>query len=418
MFPTPDLASPLVEQRWFGGKGKTIRAIDCLAELSLIENAAWRILAVDYTDGTRELYQVPAKGDADAFTDGDFRLAVLRLLSEDQTINAGLGVVRVRRFSDAPAATTSRLLAIEQSNSSVAYGAHLFLKVFRKLENGINPDIEILARLSRQSGCVRVPEIYATLELELGGETYALGVLLEMVTNQGNAWEMALAAARDGQNFLGQAALLGKRTAELHLALGNSPDDPAFGVQISSEAYWQQTVAEIWRDTLDLLDVLEARGSSLTGESARLAREFVANAPAELEKIAYAHPSFPLTRIHGDYHLGQVLAAGDDFVIIDFEGEPARPLAERRKHRSPLIDVAGMLRSFHYAGCMAGVESWDAPAGAAFLEAYWGSALGSPVLPDAETAKMLLETFLWQKKIYEIRYELNNRPDWLWIPLK
>lgn len=425
-----ELASYLAGKRWFGGKGREISHVQCVASLPLAHGANWQILEVKYADGATELYQVPRSRNDDALADANVRAQVFsqlqasREIPGESTFTGGESIVtRIENFAAPPPATTSRLLAIEQSNSSVMFGepgSASFLKVFRKLEGGINPDIEILSHLSRLETSVQVPKIYATIQLEYRGEMHALAVLLEMVANRGNAWETALAAARSGDRFLAEAALLGKRTAQMHLALAEETGDPAFGVVNSGADEWERTKNRVESESIQVRDLLLTRMENLSSESATLASCFLEEIPRQIERMKSLDDAltFPMTRVHGDYHLGQVLVTDDDFVIIDFEGEPARPLSERRLHRSPLIDVAGMLRSFHYAGCMAENFSWVRGVSKAFSDAYFLETTGSPILPDASATQTLLEVFSWQKKLYEIRYELNNRPDWSWIPLK
>lgn len=412
-----DLKNYFCAQRWFGGKGKKIADIRCLASLAVVKNCDWQIYEVIYEDGATEWYQVPLIQNEDALASPEVREQVFELLKMSQTIPA-VFMLRAENFRPPPSVSESRLLTIEQSNSSISYGSTSFLKIFRKLEDGLNPDIEILSHLTKLQSDIRVPKIYSTLQMEHRGKTYALAVLLEMVANRGNAWEIALEAARHGQDFLKEAELLGKRTAEMHLALATESSNPAFGMISSSPVDWNEISNNLRRDTAELLQLLTAKIPALKGESSTLAAQFVAEARSNLEKLIHPPAAFPLSRIHGDYHLGQILTTEEDFIIIDFEGEPARPLSERRKHFSPLIDVAGMLRSFHYAGCTAGAFTWQKNAADTFLNAYFSICRGSRILPDEITTRQLLEVFSWQKKLYEIRYELNNRPDWLWIPLK
>ncbi len=277
----------------------------------------------------------------------------------------------------------------EQSNSSVVYDKRLVLKMFRRVEPGLNPDLEIGVFLMEKSSFRNVPPLAGYIEyLDEHGATSSLGMLQGYVANQGDAWQFTLRALAEyyeavprsgglgageipraslvalcGQPvpdearrrigaYLDSAALLGRRTAELHLALASRADDPDFAPQPSSEADHQafaESAAQLLTANFDLLRRLKGGMPDQTRQEADEILRLEEIARRRLQLLARLKGSAMVTRIHGDYHLGQVLFTGSDFVIIDFEGEPARPLAERRKKRSPLQDVAGMLRSFHYA---------------------------------------------------------------------
>jgi trehalose synthase-fused probable maltokinase len=321
----------------------------------------------------------------------------------------------------------SRVLHAEQSNTSIIYGGRLFLKMFRRLQAGVNPDAEISRYLGAR-GFAHTPPFGGALDLCLGDETMPLALLLGCVENEGDAWAWALGELKNHFSQgtpvrLDRIALLGQRTAELHLALAEG-EEPDF----APEPLTAEDFATLAQSTSTRMDNIFAALRTRAGDdlsAAVLARE--SEARARIAKLASAPPSAVKTRHHGDYHLGQVLATHDDWMIIDFEGEPLRSLPERRAKRSPLRDVAGMLRSFHYAAHAARPESvsievaeqWNAAACEAFLERYLAVAAGAPFLPRDEADRdALLAAFVIEKVLYEIDYELNNRPAWLPIPLR
>jgi maltose alpha-D-glucosyltransferase/alpha-amylase len=261
------------------------------------------------------------------------------------------------------------------------------------------------------------------------GRTAALAMLQAYVPNQGDAWGhalMELSANADAMDrYRPHAELLGRRTAEMHLALASRPDDPAFAPEPTQSPDARSVYQSIRSLSGQVLPLLEGRrdrlppiacadADTVLGSWDRLhkrLRELIAR-PISARRI----------RCHGDYHLGQVLFTGADFVIVDFEGEPSRPLRERRLKRWALKDVAGMLRSFAYAGQAAGVahgREWASSAGDAFMRAYLERADGAPFLPaGAEERRLLLDAMLIEKALYELRYELDHRPDWVHIPLR
>ena len=367
-------------------------------------------------------------------------------------------------FRSSESAQPKRLTG-EQSNSSIIYGERGILKFFRRVEAGENPDLEIGRFLTERARFPHVPRIAGWIEYQpQHGNTATQAILQEFVPNQGDAWryaqkilgafyEQAADARVPSQEckefadepmarLLGDITLLGKRTAELHLALASGSDDAAF----KPEAFTMEFQGKLERSfaelTSGILRLLRARMADVPGEYRDRAKEIVAREPDILQRFRTAL-SAPIRamrlRIHGDYHLGQVLYTGSDFVIIDFEGEPARPLEERRIKQSPLQDVAGMLRSFHYAafaplltpsagsslsliknaGLSRLAETWSRCAADRFLGQYYETSGAAPYLPaEAGERAGILETYLLAKAIYELGYELNNRPAWIGIPLE
>ncbi|MDP9150059.1 MAG: hypothetical protein M3O36_08985, partial [Myxococcota bacterium] len=338
------------------------------------------------------------------------------------------------------APATPRPVDVEQSNTSVVYGNACILKIVRKLEEGTSPDLETGEFLTR-AGYTHTPRLLAAIELgRRSGKPATVGMMHAFVANDGDAWAFTLAKIRraaESPEEMDTAFVrrLAQRVAELHVALSSPTEDARFvpepierperkalgeAVGRSLEAVWgfvDEHAATLPREVVDRLYELRAR----EGDYRRCITGFVE-----------AEHRFTKTRVHGDLHLGQVLVTGDDFVLIDFEGEPARSLAERKAKRSPFADVAGMLRSLHYASVAAAreappsnrartnhfAEAWHRQARREFLRSYVDGALASSVFPRApEARRMLLRFYLLEKCVYELHYEINNRPDWVAIPV-
>jgi maltose alpha-D-glucosyltransferase/alpha-amylase len=361
------------------------------------------------------------------------------------------------------------------SNSLVFYGRRLLLKLFRRPAEGVNPDFEVGRFLTERTTFDRIPRVAGALSLDAGGAESTLGILQALVPNQGDGWAHAVdelgryydratarlfgpdpvppdprplpeltpadpppAAVETIDGYLHAAATLGRRTAELHLALASDATDPAFAPEPLTEADLAGLRADTLAQARSALAALEANVDRLPAEVAGPARGLLDRGPAVIDRIAGERgpvPAASKTRVHGDYHLGQVLWADGDYYLIDFEGEPVRPVAERRAKASPVRDVAGMLRSYHYAA-YAGLFEYarDRPAdfarlrpwadlwaqwvSAAFLRAYLAAADGAAFVPaDPAAFAGLLDRYTLAKALYELAYELNNRPDWVRIPL-
>jgi maltose alpha-D-glucosyltransferase/alpha-amylase len=369
-----------------------------------------------------------------------------------------------------------RAQAVDQSNSGVVYGDRFLLKLFRVIEDGPSTELEIGRFLARDPAYRGVPRLAGVLEYEQPGrEPATLGTLFQYVPNQGDAWHLALDAldryfdrvladerrpetpplqpgslvdrahiALSDQvvdkigPFLDHVRLLGRRTAELHLQLSGASTDPLFAPEPYDIMHQQSTYGSAIAHAARTFDLVRSRLGALSPELRALAESVIAREP-ELDRvfarITRRRLDMMRMRIHGDYHLGQVLWTGNDFVIIDFEGEPGRPLSQRRFRRNPLRDVAGMVRSLRYASAAElrsgrrrpedvarlapWARAWSAWMSAALLGGYLDRARGSRILPrsDAELS-LLLEFFLLEKCVYEIGYELNHRPDWLEIPMR
>ncbi len=505
----------LPTRRWFRAKARKIRTVEMIEAIRLPQTSSYlTLINVDYTDADPEMYLVPlsvATGERarQLITEMPHAL-VARLQGPDGGEGALYGaiwdrefcealfdsIVRRRRFKgergELVAAQTRALRHIwspgetrleaslqqaEQSNSSVVYGDKFILKLFRRLEPGINPDLEVGYFLSEKICFPHTALVAGALEYRpAGGPTMTAGILHGFVPNQGDAWSYTLhslssyferaLAAQNGipadldklpmipldketpplaleliSAYLESARLLGRRTAELHTALAQETVDPNFAPEPFNDFYRRSLYHGMLGLTGRIMQILRERLAKIPESSLADAQKVLSLEPEIRRRFKAVRDRKIQTlriRCHTDYHLGQVLHTGKDFVIIDFEGEPARPLSERRIKRSPLRDVAGMLRSFHYAshaalfgqvpGVLArpedlpAIESWarfwNYWVGAAFLSEYLKTAGAAPFLPRTkEELQILLGIFLLEKAVYEVGYELNNRPDWVRIPL-
>jgi maltose alpha-D-glucosyltransferase / alpha-amylase len=366
--------------------------------------------------------------------------------------------------------------SVEQSHSNIFFGNRFLLKLFRRLDTGVSPDFEIGRFLTERTGFTQVPKTLGTLEARRARyDSTSLALLQSSVPNQGQGWEYILGVLgryyeqvsseqhrleRIDTRFrplfelagtepppdvfevvgtaLRSASVLGRRTGEMHLALASDPSDPAFAPEPLGPDELAEMTAHLKAQARKAFDLLRSRAGSLAGRHQALARLVLAEAPALVAQIGeFSGDSSRLVkiRIHGDYHLGQVLWAENDFVILDFEGEPGRTMAERRAKKSPLRDVAGMLRSFDYAAYSElltfthdhrenfdrlepWAQIWRTWTSAAFLREYRGTVAESGLLPDDLGAiGQLLDFFTLEKTLFELQYELNYRPDWVSIPL-
>ena len=496
----------LPKQRWFGGKARRIRGTS-IADWMTLPGSDGVLVMVDaqYEAGEPDRYLLPLalafdkdsdriretlpnavvssvifKGTAGLLIDGindDFAgAALLALIEHSGQAQGRRGFIRgapgtkfptLRGSLEAPLPV--RRGPAEQSNSSLLYGDRLFLKLFRRLQPGPNPECEIGRYLTEQAHFDGVPPFAGEIEyVPEEGIPATLAVLQGQGANQGDGWTLTLEElgryyencatvpfptdglidsaepepsqlAREHVGIsLEAASRLGRRTAQLHLALASSADDPAFTPVIVSSADLQNLLLGLRKEAIRVLDVLKDNLPGLPDEFVDLAGLVLGRRRQILDNFHLSAAEGTLgqrIRIHGDYHLGQVLQVKTDYVVVDFEGEPARPIAERRAKRSPLKDVAGMLRSLSYAAYQGLIaytarrpedwESlepwarlWERSMGAEFLRAYRTTAEGAPFLPcSEENFRKLLAIYLLDKALYELLYELNNRPAWVRIPL-
>lgn len=389
------LLDSLARERWFRSKARA-RVGGEVIEALRVGDVTLQFVRVRYEEGDDEVYVLgsppEALGDAlmNAIRDG--APEPLRAHRTDVDLN-GL--------------PPARLASAEQSNSAYFFGERVILKLYRRIVEGENPEVEILRFLASHKS---VPTPQLAGELEYRGA--ALAMAQTFVASRGDAWGTTLAALKelDMPTEVDRAVRLGKATAELHRALA-SGTEPAF----APEPFDAAPVVARARENLQRL----APRLQSHPDGARL----LPRVPALDERLSRAARRFetPKIRVHGDYHLGQVLVTPDDeFVIIDFEGEPARTLEERRSKSMPLRDVAGMLRSYDYAAVTAGLTepTWKRAVSAAFVDAWRAGVAGSAAAPASdEEARVLLDLYLIDKGIYEVAYELDNRPTWVSIPV-
>ncbi len=469
------LPTYLPRQRWFTSKGKTIETCTVQDYFPVLPDAGIAIVAVDFADGSRETYQMPLALNGtseqrayfqatfpglmlgeitgvgmltDAVPRQDFRAALYRLLFTDGREQQALTAEAGRVLRGSPESAASVVPAIDTSNTAIIYNDAFFFKLFRKLDPGINPDLELVRFLSEHTEFSHCPPYGGSLGVgAMEHESYLnLGLMSGKVENLGDAWGLFQDLTEryfsgegpvDGET-LRRARQLGVRTAEMHKALASAGSERKDLVPVPMTDDYR---GEITDAALRLLErqfaQLEDRLPELPEESRRLARQVLEAYPRLTEKLGALRDrplAAQLTRIHGDYHLGQVLYTADDFYIIDFEGEPLLTIPERRRKRPPLKDVGGMVRSFHYAAqgqlllnperyagreLAARAEAWYREVSQAYLDAYFQECGDASFLPpDAADRHALLDLFILEKAVYEVAYELNSRPAWLPIPLK
>ncbi len=455
----------LHQQRWFGAKAADPSQVRAGLVLPFEhENHCWAVVRLDVQLGaTVRWYQVLLADQREggesivpALADPAFRRFLADAFARRWMVERG-----TTRWGAVPAGQTPlivppgapvELLRAEQSNTSLMVGELAILKIFRRIEPGAHPDVEMTEFLATRHAFPYTPTLLGTLVLEEGGARTIAGMLQELVPGARDAWAYALEQARpwfagNGGTtevaFAADARRIGRITRELHEVLASDDDDESFAPEPAAseevEAWGKAASAQV-DQSLDLLAAQLERAGTVPAER-------VAEAKALLARRAHYHDRVGelvegveddagfVTRHHGDYHLGQLLhSAGGEFMIIDFEGEPSRPLAHRRRKASPLRDVAGMLRSFAYVAATLAAESkadigtrelatsrWERAVRAAFLEGYLGERdeEASDFLPeDPDHVLALVSLFEIEKVFYELAYELNNRPAWLGIPLR
>lgn len=473
-------------QRWFAAKDQSVPTRVRLRQLGDLGQGEHAMVALDVTpggEGEEQSYFLPLSarwGDENlrpgapklswtlakirhtarvgALVDGAFDERLPQLLLDGMVEGKAQGDLQFHGTDALRAITepgTPRQMGVEQSNLSIAFSDQIILKLYRRLRTGHQPDVEVAQFLTTVAGFAHTPRYLGHLDHK-GDQDTTLAAAFAFVPNRGDAWTGIVdalmlelnesdgwtsagdvAPVRHGYDFpLSIGTLLGQRTAELHRALATPTGDPAFALQDLTAETLRGWADDAVADAEAMLARLEQ--ADLPDDAAPLAQQVLAQRDTLLERlrrVAELTPSGGLSRIHGDYHLGQVLLAQNDVAIIDFEGEPARSLDERRALSSPLRDVAGMLRSFDYAAmtvvarhrasfgttveqALERIEDWRRTASAAFLDSYRQHVDGSANLPsDRAAADALLDLFLLQKAIYETGYELGNRPAWVGIPL-
>jgi maltokinase len=432
----------VLPQRWFGSKASEVAHLNVLESFTLREEAPQLVLALieaRFPTGTHEVYQVPVgirpasegwterviaevEGNTyyDALADPAHARELLHLMRAGADVQAGEGMLAFRWSGSAGEGGTVdvRPVGVEQSNSSIVFGEALILKAFRRVEPGVNPELELLRFLSERD-FPHIAPIAGWFQYDGRLMDATLGVLQEYLAGAQDGWELALdALASDPEAFLGHVRALGTVTGELHTALGSEGSDPAFAPEEpSTEALSILTATideEIERIFVELPD----------DEAIEPIRGRGQDVQERLQLLASVGAGGRVIRTHGDYHLGQTMLAERGWVILDFEGEPARPISQRRLKRSPLRDVAGMLRSFSYAAAGSRIlrgspppEEWEERARETFLHGYFEAVDHALLPPGDEGTRKMLSIFELEKAVYELRYELNNRPDWVAIPV-
>jgi maltose alpha-D-glucosyltransferase / alpha-amylase len=494
--------------RWFGGKAKVISKMSIHKVIPLKvegETHFLTIIEVDYVQRLPELYFLPMcfvpsdnifdkveytaqsvisraeiQGKAGFILDSsydrtfrDFLFASMdrktRVKDETGTLEFNSSVYTKLNAEK----IESKILKADQSNTAIIYNDQFFFKFYRKIENEINPDLEIVRFLSENTSFRNAPKYAGSVEYrDQEGKTMVLGLLQEKVENQGDSWVMTIDSVgrfyervmakakkeklpklinRDaikfeeapeliqefiGKGFYERVVRLGQRTAEMHLALASDSVTPAFAPEYFTANYQRSLYSTLRKLLRDRFKMLEQALPKLNDETQKLGREVLAMEDAILEcfsEIYQTRITAIKTRTHGDFHLGQILFTGKDFIIIDFEGEPGFSFSERRLKKSPMKDVAGMMRSFHYAAfgkillnenyrekdlefLEEWAEQWQHYVSRFYLGAYLEKmGMDKSLSPENE---ILIRTYLLEKAVYELGYELNGRPDWVNIPLR
>ena len=430
-------------QRWYASKSRNVAGIEIVESLTLREDPLLLLALVQtrFATGTHELYQLPlalrppgedGAGESIAQTDGwavydalaepAQALELLRRIEAGDEIATDDGHFSFHPFDGAEGhrgqASDVRLMGVEQSNTSIVFDDAVVLKVFRKLEPGINPELEVLRFLTWR-GFPNIAPLHGWYDYEGQAFQSTLGVAQTFLPDAVGGWELALDEIWSApEMFLERLGSLGTVTAQLHTCLASDATDPAFSPEEPSQEALSLLTATIDEDIerifLRLPD--DERLAPIAGRGQDVRERLAARAQIGV--------SGRVIRTHGDYHLGQTLHTPGGWVIIDFEGEPARPLPERRQKRSPLRDVASMLRSFAYVtSAVELLRNRRAPANfeqrarEKFLEHYF-AAVDPTLMPGGEAViANLLSIYELEKAIYELRYELDNRPDWIPIPV-
>jgi trehalose synthase-fused probable maltokinase len=510
----------LKAQRWFSGKARVIHSVRIVESVPILDRSSRMFLLfiqVEYVVGASELYTftlTAAFGEAAAQIEQTLKGTIVSPLKVQAKDFEQIGVLydalwnpgfskmllsaigRGIRFTGETGALIAspsqayedligdeasldpRVLKAEQSNTSIAYSDRLLLKIYRRVETGINPDVEI-GRILTTMNFSHCPPLAGSIEyIRDKNDTMTVAILQGFVHNEGDAWRYSCEAfnqyimrCRTQQNaqehgltcagpllqmvqgdmppvarerigpYLESASQLGQRTAELHVALANAQGNPDFEPEPFSLEYRRSRYESMERLVSHTCSLLTSRLNNLppvTGQEARRVLSIEPHIQNRFRGFFELETRAMRVRCHGDYHLGQVLWTGQDFLIIDFEGEPGRPLSERRMKHTPIIDVAGMLRSFYYvpyatllrqqpdfleedteAGLEPWIRFWHSWVSVAFLKGYLTIAERASFWPETQGEfQVLLDAHLLEKAVYEIGYELNNRPDWVKIPVR
>ncbi len=428
----------LARQRWFGSKGVPIKGISLVDHVAIevkgdspcAGRSVIAVIEVTYELGARERYQLhvcsaPDGSVVPALEFDDHCRELLRICLEKRAIPSGTGMLRGEAFAGSrlrlerisPSARVRRLTE-EQSNTSLVFDDQAILKVIRRIEPGLNPELEIGRFLSAHPSFKSAPALLGAIELE-GPASATLAVVHEYLQAESDGWKHVLAQFRQhpvpGEGLLQEFFALGKVVGDLHLTFASDPSDPAFAPEPIQQVDLQRWSSSI----IGELGVTFAEAEERVPDLAQIRARLVEKA----KRLGQVAPSGMKTRVHGDLHLGQVLRVSGEWMIFDFEGEPARSFNQRREKFAPLKDVAGMLRSLSYAQAAVELEGATpgdraSPCRRAFLEGYLQVTAPSPLLPVGEAFDAVLEGLELERTIYELRYELHSRPDWVPIPVR
>ncbi len=477
----------LLKCRWYGGKARKLKkvSVEHYLEMPLKDfKVFFLILNIDYDKGESENYFLPisfaesftgeiavnpkaiiaaAKVDIrtgyliDAIYDIRFQHHIYNCLSNSTCVeqqNGQISFSRGKGFKtfDPKKPILSRVLEVDQSNSSIIFEEQYFLKIYRKLFRETNPEVEVIRFLTESGNFENIPAFAGSFAWEREGiEPVTLGLMMEKVTSLSDSWVYTGDNLNDflygflnelftiKENVFAKVDLLAKRTAEMHLALFTKTEDPLFKSEKFDKKYSTWYSSHLQKLLIKRIDLLKENFSTIDESAQQLATVFIDSQlliKEYFDKIKNRKLDSMRTRIHGDYHLGQVLFTGSDYIIIDFEGEPESSISDRKIKHSPLKDVAGMIRSFHYAVCAklyfsnetagADVEQlqkaadrWYRLITDTFLETYMNCiGKNSGLFKNKSEINFLLQLHLLEKAVYELGYELNGRPHWIKIPLK
>jgi maltokinase len=429
-------------QRWYGSKSRALSAVEIFESVKLRRQPPLFLTLVQtrFATGTHDIYQLPlafrpaqqvVEAPAIARTaewaaydvlaePRDALELVWRLDRSDEieTEDGRFSFYHADGGSALPRDASARSLTFEQSNSSVVFDDRLVLKVYRKLEPGINPELELLRFLTHR-GFPNIAPLHGWYEYDGQALASTLGIAQQFLPDARDGWHMALdQILSEPDALLERLGTLGTVTAQMHTVLASDSGDPAFAPEEPSQESLYLLTATVDEDIERIFVRLpdDERVAPIAGRGEEVRERLAMRA-----QIGVGGREI---RTHGDFHLGQTLYAPRGWVIIDFEGEPARSLPERRQKRSPLRDVAGMLRSFAYVTSAVGILHGRPPpvefeqrARDTFLARYFAT-VDPTLLPAGEAGVMsLLSIYELEKAIYELRYELDNRPDWVSIPV-
>jgi maltose alpha-D-glucosyltransferase/alpha-amylase len=476
-----NLQAYLLRSRWFGGKSRQIQSIDLHRVEIVFHTCGAAIWQVNYSDGAFEWYSlalthqrveglpedaIVSQEKGFGWVDALYTSAFSAWCWNCMVSGGGKHLSGENRLLKEKEFEQARVLKTEQSNSALIFNEQFFFKWFRKVDASVNPDLEIIRFLSEETDFRNIPVYRGKVEwMQPGGSTLLLAMMQDLVPNVGDAWvefgrevhhyfeEVQLAGFSDGPTpafehipeqlnaligipLFRKVTGLATRTAQMHLALASNTRLPDFAPEPFDHGFqlWMYgCLEELCQSKFALLEnTLDA----LSAQDRRLA-EIVLQNKNRILGFFHVRLQKPIQalriRVHGDYHLGQVLSTGEDFVVLDFEGEPDKPHSMRRLKYGALKDVAGMIRSFHYAAYAALRQHHDDPAlmlrlqpwaeqwyqyvNRLFLDTYLEVTKGSGLVPPKKQWVPLLQLYLFEKAIYELGYELNNRPQWAGIPL-